>query len=170
MSASDIYNFFDRVREGELIVDDRHPNYRALESALERFRHQEEISVAASPDVIRDTLNAISMATMRGVIKVRGAESLLSSEPGQPEEPFVREVRRLIVTPPRESTTSPTINIQGDVGEINIIYNNAIQDINSKNIPEERKSKLRQIVDVVRNEYPRILPFVLDALRRIPFG
>jgi hypothetical protein len=30
----------------------------------------------------------------------------ISSEPGLPAEPFMREVRRLIVTSPREATTN----------------------------------------------------------------
>lgn len=101
------------------------------------------------------------MAAMQGVIRVPRAEALLRSEPGQPEETFVREVRRLIVTQPREPTT--TINIQGGA-----TINNAIHEIDSMSIPEPSRRRLRQIIDFIRNEYPRIIPLVLDALRRIP--
>jgi hypothetical protein len=101
---------------------------------------------------------------MQGVIRVPRAEALLRSEPGQPEEPFVRQVRQLIVTQPR----GPTINIQGDVGQVTTNYDNAIHEIDSKNIPEETKTRLRRIADFVRNHYPLILPLVLEGLRRIP--
>lgn len=74
MSASDINNFQDRVSNGELVVDNIHPHFRALESALERFNLESQFSVVPSPDTIRNTLNAISMATMRGVITPRRAD------------------------------------------------------------------------------------------------
>jgi hypothetical protein len=93
---------------------------------------------------------------------------VLRSEPGQLEVSFVREILRLIVTLPRESTTTTTNNIQGNVGQITTIYNNIIQDIDSKNISEERKSRLRRLADFARTHYSFILPFLSEGLRRIP--
>jgi hypothetical protein len=165
LSASDINNFQDRVARGELDVNNRHPHFEELEFALQRFNDESRFSVVPSPDTIRNALNAISMATMRGVITVREAESLLSSEPGQPEEPFVQEVRRLIVMQPNESNIT---SFQGDVGQISIIHNNAIKEINSKNIPEESKSRVRKIVDFVKNHYSFLMRLADEALKRIP--
>jgi hypothetical protein len=165
MSANDVNNFQDRVTNHELVVDRTHPHYPELDSALQRFNHESEFSVVPSPQTIRNTLNAISMATMRGVVRVGGAESLFSSQPGRPEEPFVQEIRRLIVMPPKESNT---INIQGDVGEITIIHNNAVKEIDSKNIPEESKSRVRKIFDFVKNHYSFLMRLADEALKRIP--
>lgn len=92
---------------------------------------------------------------------------MLRSEPGQLEVPFVREILRLIVTSPGGSTATTT-NVQGDVGQVTINYNNAIREIDSKNIPEETKTRLRRIADFLRNYYPPILLFVSEGLRRIP--
>ena len=161
MSVAEIDDCFSRMREGELIIDNPHPDFGWFNLAIQRYRSATITSVVPSLDDIRDLLNAISMAAMQGVIIVPRAEALPRSEPGQPEETFVREVRRLIVTQLREPTA--TINIQGGP-----TINNAIREIDSMSIPEPSRRRLRQIIDFVRKEYPRIIPLVLDALKRIP--
>ena len=62
MSMADIDRFLDRVTKGELVVDNTHPRYRELESALDRYRLVTIVSVVPSSGDIRNTLNAIGMA------------------------------------------------------------------------------------------------------------
>jgi hypothetical protein len=135
--------------------------------ALQKYRAATMGAALAPPAVTQELLDAISIAAMQGVIRVPRAEDVLRSESGQLEEPFVREILRLIVASPGVSTATTT-NIQGDVGQVTINYNNAIKEINSKNIPEETKTRLRRIADFLRNHYPPILLFVSEGLRRIP--
>ena len=71
---------------------------------------------------------------------VYACQDLRSNDLVRPEEPVVQEVRRMIVAEPRESNTT-TINIQGDV-----TISNAIQEIDSKYIPEQSKRRLIQIL------------------------
>jgi hypothetical protein len=71
MSVNDINDFQDRVSQGELVVNNTHPNYGELDLAIKNFNDESKYSVVPSPDTIRSTLNAISMATMRGVITPR---------------------------------------------------------------------------------------------------
>jgi N-acyl-D-aspartate/D-glutamate deacylase len=68
MSVNDINNIQDRITKGELLVDNTHVHYGQLDSALARFNDEQKYSFLVAPDIIRDTSNALSMATMRGVI------------------------------------------------------------------------------------------------------
>jgi hypothetical protein len=129
---SELQDYFRRVRDGELVVDRNHPAFGFLDVAIQRFNSETVGSDIVPPPAERDLLNAISTAAIQEVIREPRAGDLLRSEPGQPEEPFVSEVRRLIVTPPRNPAT--TVNIQGDV-----IINNAMREIDSKKIPEQSK-------------------------------
>ena len=69
MSMSEVEDFLNRVRNGEIEYDTTHPGAKAYEIALETYSIWEKASAAPSSYHIRDMFRAIDIAMSQGVFE-----------------------------------------------------------------------------------------------------
>jgi hypothetical protein len=124
---SEVETVLKRIRDGEFEIDTARPGAKALQHALQSYRVDKMTCAVPSPHIVKDTRIAIDIAISQGVIKPTGAESFLKKEPGKPEEGFVVEILKLVLTQTRGSVT----NIQGNVENLVIGSQETNNNINN---------------------------------------
>jgi hypothetical protein len=178
MSVSMIEDFLRKLVSGEHYVDPKaYDNreqaaiLRQLNNALFRYRVQKMSSIVPPPDVVNDTIDVIASAKAAGVVRTRVGEYSLR-QPDKLEEESMLEILKNIQKQLSSGENVYNVqgnvyNVQGNVGEITTTYANTVKEIDdAKNIPEEKKSKLKQFLGDLKENSPTLLPIATELIKR----
>lgn len=157
MSASDIDDFLRKVVTGEYYVDPkayddpyRAARIKALTTALFTYRMEKMVAAGISPQIIQNTLSAIAIAMLEGIVRTREKEKEQGNPSSKQPSPSDEDVMLGIL----KFGAGPTYNLQVNAEEIttNIVKN--LDEAN--NIPEETKSWFKKFTGFLKEHYPKL--------------
>jgi hypothetical protein len=178
-----IERFIAELADGECYIDPKaydtpHQNaiIQNLTLALSRYGIEKQ-ALGHTLDSGEDIIFLIGTAFSSGAIKRKGGGSESHNKmPSSPENDSNIEFLKEIIQKQIQSPFGTTYNIQGNVENIvagtqNVteIYNESVEAIETnKNIDKDEKSKLKEVVSILKTNAPYLITTFTEVIKKIP--
>jgi hypothetical protein len=183
-----VENFLQKIRSKEYEIDEPKSKaipyeggtlFQKLIDALERYQREKSVSAACTPTAgtIDNAVSLIILALLHGVIITAREKSSkqnnggTGSEKHETDSSMEQIIKELNQKQPQQQQQSTVYNIQDNVGDVFVgnrniktDYDNIIKQIKEdENIPEEKKSRAREVLAHVK-EYSLTLTIIYNAI------